>query len=89
MERILRGESFIQSIRSGDLTTLRKIVRNDQTIVNKMFERGTSLHYGADFGQLEVVNELLQFGAIQVSDSDGRTPLMDAAKKVTMNLCKL
>ena len=48
-------------------------------IVNKMFERGTSLHYGADFGQLAVVRELLQFGAIQVSDSNGLTPLMIAA----------
>ena len=71
MERIFRdgSESFIQSIQYGDLTTLRRIVRRDQRIVNKMFERGTSLHYGADFGQLALVRELLQFGAIQVSDS--------------------
>lgn len=88
MERFLRegfesfrSKSFIQSIVSGDVTNVRRFIRQDQTIVNKMFEQGTSLHYGAGYGQIAVVRELLQFGAIQVSRSDGATPLMIAAQE--------
>ena len=76
-------EYLINSIQSGVLITLRRIIRQDGGIVNRFIGRRTPLHYGADIGQLAVVNELLQFGAIQMSDSKGLTPLMVAAQACT------
>ena len=72
-------EQLIHCIQSRDLLKLRKIISENNNVVNWKLPKGTPLHYSAAFGHLAIVNELLENGALQTVASTGLTPLMEAS----------
>jgi hypothetical protein len=71
---------LMEAAKTGDLETVRDILKRSADI-DAMSEKGkTALHYAAANGHVEIAKLLLEHGAvIDARDRDGHTPLMFAA----------
>lgn len=76
--------SILKATKSGDLATVRELLKADVTLVNaRDSDDSTPLHCAAWKGHVDIVNLLLDFGADvnakSLNDHYGDTPLHAAA----------
>ena len=64
-------------IQQGEISTVRELIKNDSSVINKIGPTGQSaLHLMIKENRFECVEELLRNGAdVNVVDGDGKTPL--------------
>ena len=68
---------FFKVIQQGEISTVRELIKNDSSVINKIGPTGQSaLHLMIKENRFECVEELLRNGAdVNVVDGDGKTPL--------------
>ena len=68
---------FFKAVQQGEISTIRELIKNDSSVINKIGPTGQSaLHLMIKENRFECVEELLRNGAdVNVVDSDGKTPL--------------
>jgi|GEM_PF-5120407 len=87
----VKGKEVLKAAKSGDLATLRRLVK-DVSLANFFdHETGTApLHLAASRGDLAVVQFLLDKGArVNAADADGKTALILAATKGDREMVEL
>jgi ankyrin repeat protein len=74
------GDELLWAVKNGDLSTIRQHIDKPGFDVNATSMNGrNALHYAADYGQVEVVQLLLEKKAnIDLPDKFGITPLLTA-----------
>ncbi|XP_029969829.1 myotrophin [Salarias fasciatus] len=76
-----KDEGLMWALKAGDMEEVRSKVLTSED-ANRTLDSSSGrkpLHYAADFGQLEVLQFLIQMGAdINATDSLGLTPLITA-----------
>ncbi|EDV98283.1 myotrophin [Drosophila grimshawi] len=73
------NENIIWTIKNGEVDAVQNAFDNSNRNVNDLIGERTPLHYAADFGQLKVLEYLVQIGAdVNKLDKYGITPLLAA-----------
>ncbi|XP_064603015.1 LOW QUALITY PROTEIN: myotrophin-like [Liolophura sinensis] len=75
------GDSFVWSLKNGELEQVRKIVEaKGPEVIKKEIENGRmALHFAADYGQTDVMEYLISKGAdVNQQDKHGISPLLAA-----------
>ncbi|CAF0868234.1 unnamed protein product [Brachionus calyciflorus] len=84
------SESFIWSIKNGDLETISKYIDSNPKIINNLIKGRTFLHYACDYGQKDLIEYLLNRGAnINIQDKYCITPLLAAIWENHVSCVKL
>ena len=86
-------ERFVMAAAGGDLNTFRKMINEGSVELTNLHSelKCTALHAAADFGQAEVVAEIIKTGmSLNVKDpSKGLTPLHFAAQSARSSVIEL
>jgi len=73
---------LLKAIKNGELSTLKKIIKNETIDLNHKFDsffekECTALHYASKYGQVDIIEYLLELGAdIDSRDYSYKTPLI-------------
>eukprot|EP00493_Phyllostaurus_siculus_P007347 UN07424 len=72
------SEGIVWAVKNGDLESLKAAMTGKDVNAEVMNGR-TSIHFAADYGQLEVLQYLVEQGAnIDLADKYGITPILAA-----------
>ncbi|KNC85445.1 hypothetical protein SARC_02395 [Sphaeroforma arctica JP610] len=83
--------SVFSAVKTGDLECIRRKVKRNEAVSNKVNKKGESLLLcAAKYGQLEACSLLLESGAdANLASADGDTPLLVATEYGRYDICEL
>ncbi|XP_037070692.1 myotrophin-like [Pollicipes pollicipes] len=71
--------ALVWGIKNGDLEQVKELVESKNVDVNQAIDGRSPIHYAADYGQLEVLEYLLNRGAdLNVTDKHGISVILAA-----------